>query len=101
MTQTTKETVAPVGAGATGVESLKQADSSVMVPHRFLSSPVMRSRMVEQLRLARLARPGERCRPARLGDVIADLGEFVGDGVARTAGGLGYEPLDWGDRIII
>ena len=47
-------------------------------------------------RFVRLARPGERCRPATLNDVIVDRGEFWGDGVPRTFGGHPFEPLDWG-----
>ncbi|MFT9009076.1 MAG: hypothetical protein ABF489_05795 [Bifidobacterium sp.] len=38
---------------------------------------------------ARLARKGERWRPARLDDVIVERGEFVGNGVAD------WEPLEW------
>ena len=44
----------------------------------------------------RLAQPGEPSRPATVNDVIVDLGEFWGDGVPRTAGGVPFEPLDWG-----
>jgi hypothetical protein len=53
------------------------------------------SSRIHHSRVARLARKGERWRPARLDDVITERGEFVGDGVARTAGGFRYEPLDW------
>lgn len=53
------------------------------------------SSRIHHYRVARLARKGERWRPARLDDVITERGEFVGDGVARTAGGFRYEPLDW------
>lgn len=53
------------------------------------------SSRIHHYRVARLARKGERWRPARLDDVIVERGEFVGDGVPRTAGGFRYEPLDW------
>lgn len=53
------------------------------------------SSRIHHYRVARLARKGEHWRPARLDDVIVERGEFVGDGVARTAGGFRYEPLDW------
>ncbi|ROT86575.1 hypothetical protein [Bifidobacterium mongoliense] len=53
------------------------------------------SSRIHHYRVARLACKGDRWRPARLDDVITERGEFVGDGVARTAGGFRYEPLDW------
>ena len=46
-------------------------------------------------RFAHTAQNGERSRPATMSDVIVDRGEFLGDGVPRTAGGFRYEPLDW------
>ncbi|MCH4174753.1 MAG: hypothetical protein LKF41_02700 [Bifidobacterium sp.] len=55
-------------------ESSYQADSSSRIHH---------------YRVARLARKGERWRPAQLDDVITERGEFVGIGVAD------WEPLDW------
>ena len=42
---------------------------------------------------------GEPSRPARISDVIVDRGEYLGDGVPRTAGGHPYEPLSWGSRL--
>lgn len=53
------------------------------------------SSRIHHYRVARLARKCDRWRPARLDDVITERGEFVGDGVPRTAGGFRYEPLDW------
>jgi hypothetical protein len=53
------------------------------------------SSRIHHYRVARLARKGERWRPARLDDVITERGEFMGAGVPRTAGGFRYEPLNW------
>jgi hypothetical protein len=61
-------------------ESYYQDDSSPRIHH---------------YRVARLARKGEKWRPARLDDVIVERGEFVGDGIPRDQGGHPYEPLDW------
>ncbi len=47
------------------------------------------------LRATRRPYRNEPSRPATLHDVVCDLGEYVGDGMARTAGGFRYEPLDW------
>lgn len=80
--------VAPVGAGATGRESLDRRDSSLMLPRVGLRVcgflPVL------------LAVRGLPSRPASMTDLIVDRGEYVGDGVPRTAAGLAYEPLTWG-----
>lgn len=43
-----------------------------------------------------LAVRGLPSRPASMTDLIVDRGEYVGDGVPRTAAGLAYEPLTWG-----
>lgn len=53
------------------------------------------SLMVRDYRATRRPYRNESFRPATLDDVVCDLGEFVGDGMARTAGGFRYEPLDW------
>lgn len=53
------------------------------------------SSMVRGYRAARRPYRNEPSRPATLRDVIRARGEYVGDGVALTAGGLPYEPLDW------
>jgi hypothetical protein len=53
------------------------------------------SSMVRGYRAARRPYRNEPSRPATLRDVIRDRGEYVGHGVALTAGGLPYEPLDW------
>ncbi|MCI2157424.1 hypothetical protein [Bifidobacterium crudilactis] len=47
------------------------------------------SSRIHHYRVARLARRGERWRPATMSDVIVERGEFVGNGVAD------WEPLDW------
>jgi hypothetical protein len=44
-------------------------------------------------RVARLARKGERWRPATMSDVIVERGEFVGNGVAD------WEPLSFHKRV--
>lgn len=53
------------------------------------------SSMVRGYRAVRRPYRNEPSRPATLRDVIRARGEYVGDGVALTAGGLPYEPLDW------
>jgi hypothetical protein len=53
------------------------------------------SLMVRGFRATRRPYRNELSRSATLHDVVCDLGEYVGDGVARTAGGFQYEPLDW------
>jgi hypothetical protein len=53
------------------------------------------SSMVRGFRATRRPYRNEPSRSATLHDVVCDLGEYVGDGVARTAGGFRYEPLGW------
>lgn len=83
-----KRVVAPVGAGATGRESLDRRDSSPMLPRVGLR--------VCGFLLVLLAVRGLPSRPASMTDLIVDRGEYVGDGIPRTAAGLAYEPLTWG-----
>jgi hypothetical protein len=81
MQTSVKEKVAPAPTGTTiNNESSYEVDSSSMV---------------RGYRAARRPYRNEPSRPATLRDVIRDRGEYVGGGVALTAGGLPYEPLDW------
>lgn len=79
------------------IQALKKAPNAgtLEADNSESSYQVDSSSMVRGFRATRRPYRNESFRPATLDDVVCDLGEFVGDGVARTAGGSRYEPLDW------
>lgn len=91
MIQSTLKEKGPAVAPTETPQTKSFRDSSPTLPvHHFIGN---------RYHAAHLPEPGDRTRPATLLDVIVERGEFVGDGVARTAGGFRYEPLDWGALI--
>lgn len=73
--------------GSTMIQALRKAPNAGTLEADINESSyeVDSSSRIHHYRVARLARKGERWRPARLDDVITERGEFVGNGIV---GGL-------------
>jgi hypothetical protein len=96
MIQASTRKAVPIAVDTTRVnESKNHLNSSSSLPHNLLHSDGFHDVARQQLVFTRLAVRGERSRPATMRDVLVDRGEFVGDGVCRTAGGYRYSPLSW------